>query len=140
MILRMLRRQAAVRSGGGFLRKSLSALGDRCWSKTSGKCKKPCDVESRTYTKRIMLACIPPFWVACRRVFSQCLLIALSSKMYHPRISRGRLPRVAAAAMIGVAMVTKDEEFAVMLIVQYVAYLSPSELCKGRARAVGLSS
>ena len=42
----------------------------------------------------------------------------------------GPLPWVAAAAMMGVAMVAKDEEdFAVMLILQYVAYLRPSELC-----------
>ena len=101
VILRMLRRQAAVRSGGGFLRKSLSALGDRCWSKTSGKCKKPCDVESRTYTKRIMLACIPPLWVACRRVFSQCLLIALSSKMYHPPYYSPSLPGASCLEVSG---------------------------------------
>ena len=31
--------------------------------------------------------------------------------------------------MMGVAMVAKDEEFVVMLVVQYVAYLRPSELC-----------
>ena len=31
--------------------------------------------------------------------------------------------------MMGVAMVAKDEEFSVMLVVQYVAYLRPSELC-----------
>ena len=31
--------------------------------------------------------------------------------------------------MMGVAMVVKDEDFAVMLIVQYVAFLKSSELC-----------
>ena len=31
--------------------------------------------------------------------------------------------------MTGVAMVAKEEEFAVMLVVQYVACLRPSELC-----------
>ena len=41
----------------------------------------------------------------------------------------GALPLVAAAAMMGTAMVAKDEEFAVMLAVRYVAYLRPSELC-----------
>ena len=30
---------------------------------------------------------------------------------------------------MGVVLVTKDEEFAVMLVIQYVAYLRPSELC-----------
>ena len=44
-------------------------------------------------------------------------------------MSRGPVPWVAAAAMMGVAMVAKNEEFAVMLVVQYVAYLRPSELC-----------
>ena len=44
-------------------------------------------------------------------------------------MSRGPLPLVAAAAMMGVAMVAKEEEFAVMLVVQYAAYLRPSELC-----------
>ena len=39
------------------------------------------------------------------------------------------LPWVAAAATTGVALVAKDEEFAVMLVVQYVAHLRPSELC-----------
>ena len=46
-----------------------------------------------------------------------------------PGMSRGPLLWVNAAAMMGVAMATKDEEFAVMLVVQYVAYLRPSELC-----------
>ena len=52
---------------------------------------------------------------------------------------------------MGVALVAKDEEFGVILVVQYVAYLRCSELCnltagqvirplQGRARAVGLSS
>ena len=41
----------------------------------------------------------------------------------------GPLPWVAAAAMMGVAMVAKDEEFAVMLIVQFVVFLRPSEFC-----------
>ena len=77
VILWMLRRQAAVRSGGGFLRKSLSAL-ERISvrSKMSGKCQKRFDLESRTYTNRIMLLCIPPLLVTCRRVFSQCLMNA----------------------------------------------------------------
>ena len=44
-------------------------------------------------------------------------------------MSQGPLPWVAAAAMMGVAMVAKDEDFAVMLIVQYVTYLMISELC-----------
>ena len=46
-----------------------------------------------------------------------------------PGMSRGFLAWVAAAAMMGVAMAAKDEEFAVMLVIQYVAYLRPSELC-----------
>ena len=46
-----------------------------------------------------------------------------------PGMSRGPLPWVAAAAMMGVAMAGKDEEFAVMLVVQYVPHLRPSELC-----------
>ena len=44
-------------------------------------------------------------------------------------MSRGPLPWVTAAAMMGVALVAKDEEFAVVLAVQHVAYLRPSELC-----------
>ena len=31
--------------------------------------------------------------------------------------------------MMGVAMAAKDEEFAVMLVIQYVAYVRPTELC-----------
>ena len=53
-----------------------------------------------------------------------------------PGVSRGPLPCVAAAAMMGVAMATKDEEFAVMLVVQYVAYFRPSELCNRTAGQV----
>ena len=30
---------------------------------------------------------------------------------------------------MGMAMAAEDEEFAVMLVIQYVAYLRPSELC-----------
>ena len=44
-------------------------------------------------------------------------------------MSRCPILWVNAAAMMGVAMATKDEEFAVMLVVQNVAYLRPSELC-----------
>ena len=44
-------------------------------------------------------------------------------------MSRGPLPWVAAAAMMGVAMVTKDKEFAVLFVVQYVACLRPSDMC-----------
>ena len=39
-----------------------------------------------------------------------------------PGMSRGPRPWVAAAAMMGVTTVAKDEEFAVMLVAQYVAY------------------
>ena len=46
---------------------------------------------------------------------------------YRP-LSRGPLPWATSAAMTGVAMVAKDEEFAVMLVVQYVARSRPSEL------------
>ena len=45
-----------------------------------------------------------------------------------PGMSRGPVPWVAAAAMLGVAMVAKDE-CAVMLAIKYMAYLRPSELC-----------
>ena len=41
----------------------------------------------------------------------------------------GPLPRVTTAAMTSVAMVAKEEEFAVMFVVQYVACSRPSELC-----------
>ena len=44
-------------------------------------------------------------------------------------MSRGPLPWVAAAAMMGVATAAKDEEFAMKLVTQYVAYLRPSDLC-----------
>ena len=67
-----------------------------------------------------------------------------------PGTSQSPLPWVAAAAMMGVAMVAKHEEFAVILLVQYVAYLRPSELCnltvgsfvlcRDQARAAGRSS
>ena len=46
-----------------------------------------------------------------------------------PGMSLGPVPWAAAAAMMGVQLVAKDEEFAVMLVVQHVAYLRPSELC-----------
>ena len=36
VILRRLLQLAAVRNDGGFLQKSLSALGDQCWSKMGG--------------------------------------------------------------------------------------------------------
>ena len=45
VILRRLLHQAAVRNDGGFPQKSLSALGDLCWSKMSGKLKKPLGLE-----------------------------------------------------------------------------------------------
>ena len=41
-------------------------------------------------------------------------------------MSRGRLPWVAAATMMGVAMVVKDDEF---FFVQYMAYLRPNKSC-----------
>ena len=41
---------------------------------------------------------------------------------------RGPLPWVAAAATMEVATAAKDEEFAVMLVIQHVGYLRPSEL------------
>ena len=37
----MLRRQAAVQNGGGYMQKNLSAFDDQPWSNTSGKCRKP---------------------------------------------------------------------------------------------------
>ena len=53
-------------------------------------------------------------------------------KSYH-RLALGRsqnpLAKVAAAGMMKVAMVTKDENFAVMLVARYLASLKPSELC-----------
>ena len=79
----LLRRQAAVRSDGGFLRRSSSALDDQFWSNMNAKCKKPVGLESKTYTKLIVLICIPLWLVTCRRIFRQCLMIELSSKMYH---------------------------------------------------------
>ena len=48
VILRRLRQQAAVRNDGGFPPKSLSALGDLCWSKMSGELKKLFGLESKT--------------------------------------------------------------------------------------------
>ena len=43
---------------------------------------------------------------------------------------------VAVAPMMGTAMVARDEEFAVMLAVQHVACLRPSELCTSTAGQV----
>ena len=47
--------------------------------------KKPVGLESRTYTKLIVLTCIPPWLVTCRRIFSQCLMIALPSTILQPK-------------------------------------------------------
>ena len=66
-----------------------------------------------------------------RRVDSKFLRSPRALKGYRrlePGLSRGPLPRVAAAAMMGVALVAKDEEFAVVLVIQYVAFLRPSEM------------
>ena len=62
--------------------------------------------------------------------FSDLTRVARALKGYRrlaPSMSRGPLPWVAAAAMMGVAIAAKDDEFAVMLVIQYVAYLRPSE-------------
>ena len=50
-------------------------------------------------------------------------------RRFAPAMCRGPVPWVSAAAMMGVAMVAKDEECAVMLAIQYMAYLRPSALC-----------
>ena len=50
----------------------------------SGKLKKPLGLESWMNTNIIVLTSIRPSLGACKRVFSQCPLIALCSKMCHP--------------------------------------------------------
>ena len=84
MILRMLRRQAAVLRSGGFPRKILSAFGDQCWLKVSGKRTKLSGLESKMCTKKIVLTCIPPLWWHAREFSVDAFLIALPSNMYRP--------------------------------------------------------
>ena len=102
VILRMLRRQAAVRSGGGFRRNNLSALVDQCWLKVGGEStQKPPGLDSKKCTKKIVLTCIRPLWEARKRVFSQCLLIALPSKMCHPPNFSPSLPGTSCVKVSG---------------------------------------
>ena len=56
------------------------------------QCKKPVGLESKTYTKLIVSTCIPLWLVTCKRIFRQCLMIALSSKMYHQLYYSQSLP------------------------------------------------
>ena len=44
-------------------------LGDQCWSKMSGNLRKPLGLESKTYTKRIVLTCIIDRWWHAREFF-----------------------------------------------------------------------
>ena len=72
-------------------------------------------------------------FVGCIQSFSDLSRTVRTVKDYRRMtsgMSRDRLPLVTAAAMMGVVMMTKDEEFAVMLTVQYVTYLRPIGLCK----------
>ena len=55
-------------------------------------------------------------------------------------MSRGPLPWAAAAGMMGVAMVAKDEDFAVMLIVQCVVFFEAQRIVQPDGRSGHSSS
>ena len=69
-------------------------------------------------------------WAGCKTFaeLPRAVRVLKCDRRLAPGMSRGPLPWVAAAAMMGTAMVARDEKFAVLLAVQYVAYLRPSEL------------
>ena len=84
-ILKRLPQQAAVLNDGGSLPKSLSALGRSVLIENERKAQKAAwiGVVDADETKIIVLTFIPPLLGACK-VFGQCPVIALSSKMCHP--------------------------------------------------------
>ena len=71
-----------------FLRKSLPALDVRLWAGMSGKCRRPAGFEPKRHTKSVVLTCILLWLEIRKKIFTQCLMIALSPKICrHPNYS-----------------------------------------------------